>query len=85
MSALEKRQGHVVNLRLAPIELEFLPAVRSRAACAHLWFPCARLGLRSNDNPRPTFRTSDARAHNAMGHTEIIWAAGLPWMFAMTP
>ncbi|HVR25644.1 MAG TPA: hypothetical protein VMU26_20285 [Candidatus Polarisedimenticolia bacterium] len=36
-----------------------------------------RLRLWSNDNPRPTFRTGDARARNAMGPREMIWAAGL--------
>jgi hypothetical protein len=65
-----------VNPRLAPIEFEFFPAFRNRTACAHLWFVCARLRLRSNDNPCSALGACDARAHNAMGHMEIIWAAG---------
>ena len=76
VAALEKLQRYFVSPRLAPIEFEFFPAVRSRTAYAHFWFICAHLRF-SNDNPRPTFRTYDARARNAMGHIGIIWAAGL--------
>jgi len=81
VAALEKLQRYFVNPRLAPIEFEFFPAVRSRTACAYLWFIYARFGLRSNNNPRPTLRARHTRAHNAMGHTEIISAAGLFSLF----
>lgn len=77
VAALEKLQRYFVNPRLAPIEFEFLPAFQNRTVCAHLWFVCAWLRLRSNDNPGSAFRARDARAHNAMGHREIIWAASL--------
>lgn len=78
MAALEQFQRYFVNLCLAPIEFEFFPAVRSRTACAHLWFSCPRLRLSTNDNPRAAFRACDAGTHNAMGHGEIVWAASLP-------
>jgi len=70
VAALEKLQRYFVNPRLAPIEFEFFPAFRNRTARAHLRFVCARLRLRSNDNPGSALRRRDARAHNAMGHTE---------------
>jgi hypothetical protein len=76
VAALEKLQRYFVNPSLAPIEFEFFPAFRNRTACAHLWFVCARFRLRCNDNPRSALGACDARAHNAMGHMEIIWAAG---------
>jgi hypothetical protein len=82
VAALEKLQRHFVNPRLAPIEFEFFPAFRKRTACAHLRCVYARLRLRSNDNPDSALRACDARAHNAMGHREIIWAAGLLSLFA---
>ena len=71
VAALEKLQWHFVNPSLAPIKFEFFPAVRSRTAYAHFWFIYAQLRLWSNDNPRPTFRTCDARAHNAMVDVQI--------------
>jgi hypothetical protein len=77
VAALEKLQRYFVNPRLAPVEVEFLPAFPNRTVGAHLWFVCARLRLRSNDNPGSALRARDARAHNAMGHREIIWAASL--------
>lgn len=72
VAALEKLQRYFVNPSLAPIEFEFLSAVRSRTACTYLWFIYARFRLRSNNNPCSTLRARDTRAHNAMGHTEII-------------
>lgn len=85
VAALEKPQRYFVNPRLAPIEFEFFPAFRNWTAHAHLRFVYARLWLRSNDNPGSALRTRDARAHNAMGHTEIIWAAGLLSLFERPP
>ena len=67
VAALEKLQRYFVNPRLAPIEFEFLPAFRSRTACAYLWLIYARFRLRSNNNPCSTLRARDARACNAMG------------------
>jgi hypothetical protein len=72
VAAFEKLRRYFANPRLAPIEFEFFPAFRSRTACAYLWFIYARFGLRSNNNPCSTLRARDTRAHNAMGHTEII-------------
>jgi hypothetical protein len=77
VAALEKLQRYFVNPRLAPIEFEFFPAVRSGTACVQLWFICARLRLWSNDDPCSALWACDARADNARGHREIIWAAGL--------
>ena len=68
VAAFDKLQRYFVNPRLAPIEFEFLSAVRSRTACTYLWFSYARFGLRSNNNPCSTLRACDARANNAMGH-----------------
>jgi hypothetical protein len=72
VASFEKLQRYFVNTRLAPIEFEFLSAFRSRTACGYLWFIYARFRLRSNNNPCSTLRARDTRAHNAMGHREII-------------
>jgi hypothetical protein len=85
VASFEKLQRYFVNPSLAPIEFEFLSVFRSWTACAYLWFIYDRFGLRSNDNPCSTLRARDTRAHNAMGHTEIIWAAGLLSLFASLP
>jgi hypothetical protein len=61
VAALEKLQRYFVNPRLAPIEFEFLPALRNRTARAHLWFVSARLRLRSNDNQCSALGACDAR------------------------
>jgi hypothetical protein len=82
VAALEKLQRHFVNPRLAPIEFEFFSAFRNRTACDHLDLVYARFRLRSNDNPDSALRARNARAHNAMGHMEIIRAAGRLSLFA---
>jgi hypothetical protein len=81
VAAFEKLQRYFVNSSLAPFEFEFFPAFRNRTACAYLWFVCARLRLRSNDNPASAIRARDARARNAMGHYRNYMAAGLLSLF----
>src|SRR6266404_1171014 len=72
VAALEKRQRQFKKPGLIRLEFEFLPTVRSGAGCFELPLILSIFGLLSQYNPTSTFRTSDARARNAISHFKII-------------
>ena len=72
MATLEKRQRHFKEPSLNSLEFEVFPTPRRGAACSELFLVFPTSGLLSNHNPNPTFRTSDARARNAISHSKII-------------
>ena len=72
MSSLEKGQRHFKNPGLASLEFELLSTLWHRASFSDLFLVLYTLGSLPNHNPNPTFRTSDARARNAISHSKII-------------
>lgn len=72
MAPLEKRQRQFKEPRLHSLEFEVFPTVGHRADCSKRLLVLSTFGLLPNDNPSPTFRTSDARARNAISHFKII-------------
>jgi len=67
---LEKKQRQIEHARLAQLEGKFLPALGHGAGGAKLLLGLCHSEMLFHHNPSPTLRTGDARARNAIGHTE---------------
>lgn len=79
VAALKKGQGHLKNPGLATLELKFFSTLRRGTPRSKLFFARSSLGLLFDNNPSPTFRTRDAGARNAIGHTKLYGVRVWPW------
>lgn len=76
MAAFKKRQGHLKHTCLPCLELKFLPTLWRRTIGSEPVLAHASLRWFLDHDPSSTFRTGDARAHNAIRHPEIIFGLG---------